>query len=42
VNAPLRVGIVGGGLMGSGIAETVAAAGHDVRVHEPVEQARAP
>ena len=28
--------------MGSGIAETVAAAGHDVRVHEPVEQARAP
>jgi 3-hydroxybutyryl-CoA dehydrogenase len=42
VNAPLRVGIVGGGLMGSGIAETVAAAGHDVRVHEPLAQARAP
>jgi 3-hydroxybutyryl-CoA dehydrogenase len=42
VNAPLRVGIVGGGLMGSGIAETVAAAGHDVRVHEPIAQARAP
>jgi 3-hydroxybutyryl-CoA dehydrogenase len=28
--------------MGSGIAETVAAAGHDVRVHEPVAAARAP
>jgi len=41
VNAPLRVGIVGGGLMGSGIAETVAAAGHDVRVHEPIADARA-
>lgn len=42
MKAPLRVGIVGGGLMGSGIAETVAAAGHDVRVHEPIAQARAP
>jgi 3-hydroxybutyryl-CoA dehydrogenase len=41
VNAPLRVGIIGGGLMGSGIAETVAAAGHDVRVHEPIADARA-
>jgi 3-hydroxybutyryl-CoA dehydrogenase len=32
----LRVGVVGGGLMGSGIAESVARAGHDVRVFEPV------
>jgi 3-hydroxybutyryl-CoA dehydrogenase len=42
MSASLRVGIVGGGLMGSGIAETVAAAGHDVRVHEPIPDARAP
>jgi 3-hydroxybutyryl-CoA dehydrogenase len=28
--------------MGAGIAETVAAAGHDVRVHEPIADARAP
>jgi 3-hydroxybutyryl-CoA dehydrogenase len=37
----LRVGVVGGGLMGSGIAETVARAGHDVAVFEPIEAARA-
>jgi 3-hydroxybutyryl-CoA dehydrogenase len=37
----LRVGVVGGGLMGSGIAETVARAGHDVAVYEPIEEARA-
>jgi len=41
VSTPLRVGIVGGGLMGSGIAETVAAAGHDVLLHEPIAAARA-
>jgi 3-hydroxybutyryl-CoA dehydrogenase len=41
VSAPLRVGIVGGGLMGSGIAESVAAAGHDVLVFEPIADARA-
>ena len=38
---PLRVGIVGGGLMGSGIAETVARAGHDVALYEPIADARA-
>jgi 3-hydroxybutyryl-CoA dehydrogenase len=38
---PLRVGIVGGGLMGSGIAETVARAGHDVALYEPIAEARA-
>lgn len=38
----MRVGILGGGLMGAGIAETVAAAGHHVRVHEPIADARAP
>ena len=30
-----KVGIVGGGFMGSGIAESVARAGLDVKVHEP-------
>ena len=39
--APLRVGVVGGGLMGSGIAEATARAGHDVALFEPVESARA-
>jgi 3-hydroxybutyryl-CoA dehydrogenase len=39
--APLRVGVVGGGLMGSGIAEAVARAGHDVALFEPVGAARA-
>jgi 3-hydroxybutyryl-CoA dehydrogenase len=37
---PLRVGIVGGGLMGTGIAETVARAGHDVALYEPIADAR--
>jgi 3-hydroxybutyryl-CoA dehydrogenase len=37
----LRVGIVGGGLMGTGIAEAVARAGHDVVVYEPIADARA-
>jgi 3-hydroxybutyryl-CoA dehydrogenase len=36
----LRVGVVGGGLMGSGIAESAARAGHDVRVFEPVAASR--
>ncbi len=40
--APLRVGVIGGGLMGSGIAEAVARAGHHVALFEPVEAARAP
>ena len=39
--AVLRVGVVGGGLMGSGIAEAVARAGHDVALFEPVAAARA-
>jgi 3-hydroxybutyryl-CoA dehydrogenase len=38
--APLRVGVVGGGLMGSGIAEAVARAGHAVSLFEPVPAAR--
>ena len=38
---PLRVGIAGGGLMGTGIAETVARAGHDVALYEPIAEARA-
>ena len=37
----LRVGVVGGGLMGSGIAEAAARAGHDVALFEPVQSARA-
>jgi 3-hydroxybutyryl-CoA dehydrogenase len=37
----MRVGVVGGGLMGSGITESVARAGHDVRVFEPVAASRA-
>ena len=37
----LRVGVVGGGLMGSGIAEAAARAGHDVALFEPVAPARA-
>jgi 3-hydroxybutyryl-CoA dehydrogenase len=32
------VGIVGAGFMGSGIAEAVARAGFDVKVHEPAEE----
>ncbi len=38
---PQRVGVLGGGLMGSGIAEAVAAAGHEVRLYEPIAAARA-
>ncbi len=38
---PLRVGVVGGGLMGSGIAEATARAGHDVALFEPIASARA-
>jgi 3-hydroxybutyryl-CoA dehydrogenase len=37
----LRVGVLGGGLMGSGIAESVARAGHEVALFEPVEANRA-
>ena len=35
-----RVAIVGGGLMGAGIAQVFAAAGHPVRLYEPNESAR--
>ena len=34
------VGVVGGGLMGSGIAETVARAGYRVKVYEPIVESR--
>jgi 3-hydroxybutyryl-CoA dehydrogenase len=32
---PCRVAVLGGGLMGHGIAQVFAAGGHDVRVHDP-------
>ncbi|MEM7026495.1 MAG: 3-hydroxyacyl-CoA dehydrogenase NAD-binding domain-containing protein, partial [Pseudomonadota bacterium] len=35
MGAPLSVGIVGAGLMGHGIAQVFAAAGHQVRVYDP-------
>jgi len=37
---PARVAVVGAGLMGHAIAWVMAAAGHPVRVHDPVEAAR--
>jgi 3-hydroxybutyryl-CoA dehydrogenase len=36
-----NIGVVGGGLMGHGIAYLFAAAGHNVRVFEPVPESRA-
>ena len=36
-----KIGVVGGGLMGHGIAYLLAAAGHDVGVFEPVAEIRA-
>jgi 3-hydroxybutyryl-CoA dehydrogenase len=36
-----KIGVIGGGLMGHGIAYLLAAAGHDVRVFEPDVQIRA-
>ncbi|WP_041380311.1 MULTISPECIES: 3-hydroxyacyl-CoA dehydrogenase family protein [Sphingobium] len=36
----MRIGIIGGGLMGAGIAQVFAAAGHAVTVHEPDAAAR--
>lgn len=38
---PIDVGVLGGGFMGGGIAESVARAGHSVHVYEPVADARA-
>jgi 3-hydroxybutyryl-CoA dehydrogenase len=35
-----QIAVIGGGLMGVGIAQVFAAAGHDVRVFESVEQSR--
>ena len=32
-----RIGIIGGGLMGHGIAQVFAVAGHAVRVYDPVQ-----
>jgi 3-hydroxybutyryl-CoA dehydrogenase len=37
----LNIGILGGGLMGAGIAHVFAAAGHPVQVFEPLTEARA-
>lgn len=37
---PMRVGILGGGLMGSGIAEVVARSGHVVALYEPIPDNR--
>lgn len=41
MSAPLKIGVVGGGLMGHGIAYLLAAAGHDVGVYEPSGEIRA-
>ena len=38
--APQRVSIIGGGLMGHGIALVFACAGHQVRITDPVIEAR--
>lgn len=38
--APRLVGVLGGGLMGTGIAETVARAGYEVRLFEPLADNR--
>jgi 3-hydroxybutyryl-CoA dehydrogenase len=38
---PLNIGVIGGGLMGHGIAYLLAAAGHAVRIFEPFEPVRA-
>ncbi len=37
----LKIGVVGGGLMGHGIAYLLAAAGHQVGVFEPSDDLRA-
>jgi 3-hydroxybutyryl-CoA dehydrogenase len=37
----LKIGVIGGGLMGHGIAYLFAAAGHDVGLFEPVAESRA-
>jgi hypothetical protein len=39
--AGYTIGIVGGGLMGHGIAYLLAAAGHEVRIFEPLAEVRA-
>jgi len=38
--APQRIAIIGGGLMGAGIAQVFAVAGHRVTVHEPMHEVR--
>ncbi|HEY1689803.1 MAG TPA: 3-hydroxybutyryl-CoA dehydrogenase [Solirubrobacteraceae bacterium] len=38
---PVEVGVLGGGFMGGGIAESVARAGHQVHLYEPIGDARA-
>jgi 3-hydroxybutyryl-CoA dehydrogenase len=40
VDLSLRVGILGGGLMGSGISETVARSGHKVQLSGPIPDNR--
>jgi 3-hydroxybutyryl-CoA dehydrogenase len=39
--APARIAILGGGLMGHGIAQVFACAGHAVRISDPAPEARA-
>jgi len=41
MSEPLNIGVVGGGLMGHGIAYLLAAAGHRVGVYEPSAETRA-
>ena len=41
MTAKTRIAVVGAGLMGHGIAEEFAAAGHEVKVHDPSAEALA-
>jgi 3-hydroxybutyryl-CoA dehydrogenase len=41
MNAPMNIGVVGGGLMGHGIGYLLAMAGHDVAIYEPSAEVRA-
>jgi 3-hydroxybutyryl-CoA dehydrogenase len=41
MNAPMNIGVVGGGLMGHGIGYLLVMAGHDVAIYEPSAEVRA-